>query len=155
PMFIIQTAGPSDGGGTIGPSSRAVVRTSSTDPTGDALASYSAIGASPTPTNEPAGDFTSASVGPEIDLVTNTPIPNGGFTVTLKVASLSQTDLLNALTGTGASKSLLWIWRFTNGYQDVAAAARWNPVQGFTFGYNDFTTGVTPCASAGPGSSAS
>lgn len=156
PMFVIQTAGPSNGGGTIGPPSRAVVRTSSTDLPGDAISAYSVLLPTPAPaqTNEPAGDFLSASVGPEIDLVDGTPIANGGFTVTLKVASLSTTELTNTLTRT-ASQSLLWIWRFSNGYQDVAAAARWNPVQGFTFGYNDFTTGATPCAAAGPGSSAS
>ena len=155
PMFVIQTAGPSNGGGTIGPSPRAVVRTSSNDPAGDAISAYSTL--TPTPpaqTNEPAGDFLSASVGPEIDLVDDTAISGGGFTVTLRVASLAATDLAATLGRTG-SQSLLWIWRFTNGYQDVAASARWNPIQGFTFGYNDFTTGATPCAPAGPGSSAS
>jgi hypothetical protein len=81
-------------------------------------------------------------------------VQNGGFTVTLQVADLSTAALTATMTRTG-SQSLLWIWRFTNGYQDVAAAARWNPVQGFTFGYNDYTTGLTPCAPAGPGSSAS
>jgi hypothetical protein len=156
PMFLVQTAGPSNGGGTIGPASRAVVRTSSADPSGDAISSYSTLVPSPPPaqTNEPAGDFLSASVGPEIDLVDGSAIANGGFTVTLKLANLSSTALTDTLTRT-RSLSLLWAWRFTNGYQDVAAAARWNPVQGFTFGYNDYTTGATPCAAAGSGSSAS
>jgi hypothetical protein len=156
PMFLIQTAGPSNGGGTIGPPTRPVVRTSSPDAADDAISAYSTLAPTPPPaqTNEPAGDFLSASVGPEIDLLDGTGIPNGGFTVTLEVASLSTADLTNTLARTG-SGSLLWIWRFTNAYQDVAASARWNPVQGFTFGYNDYSTGATPCAAAGPGSSAS
>jgi hypothetical protein len=67
----------------------------------------------------------------------------------MKVADLSSSALTNTLART-QSQSLLWIWRFSNGYQDAAAAARWNPVQGFTFGFNDYTTGLTPCAAAGP-----
>ena len=38
--------------------------------------------------NEPAADFTSVSVGPEVDLVDGSPITPGGFTVTMKVADL-------------------------------------------------------------------
>jgi hypothetical protein len=160
PMVVTQMAGPSLGGGTIGPvANRTPLRSSSTDQTGDALSSYSILAPGVVPPdpltiNEPSGDFLSATIGPELDLLDNTEVENGGFTVTLKVAGLSQAELLNTLART-QSQSLLWIWRFTNGYQDAAAAARWNPVQGFTFGYNDFTTGITPCAPAGPASSAS
>jgi hypothetical protein len=156
PMFLIQTGGPSNGGGTIGPAARLVVRSTSSDPGGDALSSYSTLTPAPPPAtaNEPAADFLSATVGPEVDLIDGSAIADGGFTVTLKVADLSAAALNNTVLRTG-SQSLLWIWRFTNGFQDVAAAARWNPIQGFSFGYNDYTTGLTPCASAGPGSSAS
>jgi hypothetical protein len=157
PMVITQIGGPSLGGGTIGPiTARQPLRSSSPDVTGDALSSYSILAPAPDPptANEPAADFTSVSIGPELDLIDNSQVANGGFTVTMKVADLSAASLANTLTRT-ASSSLLWIWRFTNGHQDVAAAARWNPVQGFSFGYNDFTTGITPCAPAGPGSSAS
>ena len=66
----------------------------------------------------------------------------------MKVADLSAQSLQNTMTRT-ASQSLLWVFRFTNGYQDVAASARWNPLQGFTFGYNDYTTGAQPCESGG------
>jgi hypothetical protein len=155
PMVVTQIGGPSLGGGTI-TSTRPVVRSSSTDPPGDALSSYSILAPAPDPptANEPAGDFLSVSIGPELNLANNTPVPNGGFTLTMKLADLSAASLNNTLTRT-QSLSLLWVWRFTNGYQDVAAAARWNAAQGFTFGYNNYTTGATPCASAGPGSSAS
>ena len=60
--------------------------------------------------------------------------------MTLKLADLSTAALTQALTDTGAA-SLVWIWRFANGYQDSAASVRWNPVQGFTFGWNDYTLG--------------
>src|SRR5207247_7553989 len=96
----------------------------------------------------------SVSIGPELDLLDDTPVEDGGFTVTMKVGDLSNASLAATSARIGSS-SLLWIWRFTNGYQDVAAAARWNAAQGFTFGYNEYTTGVTPCAPAGPGSPAS
>jgi hypothetical protein len=144
PMVATQIAGPSNNGGTVSVPDRAVVRSSTTDPTGDALSSYSltAPGVAPPepPTkNEPAADFTSASIGPDA--------ATGGFTVTLKVASLSQSALLQALADTGG-QSLLWVWRFANGYQDSAVSARWNPLQGFSFGWNDYTVGGTPCAGA-------
>jgi len=155
PMVAVQIGGPSNGGGTVS-STRPVVRSSSTDPGGDALSSWSAIAVgvlppAPATTNEPAGDFLSVAVGPEIDLHDNVVRPNGGFTLTMKLADLSQAALTNTVTRTG-SQSLLWVWRFTNGLQDAAAAARWNPAQGFSFGFNDYTTGATPCESpAGSG----
>jgi hypothetical protein len=141
PMVATQIAGPSDNGGTVSVTGHAVVRTSSTDPAGDALSSYSlmAPGVAPPdpPTkNEPALDFTSAAIG--------TDSATGGFTVTLKVADLSTTGLAQALADTGG-QSLLWVWKFANGYQDSAASARWSPATGFTFGWNDYTTGVAPC----------
>jgi hypothetical protein len=156
PMVVTQIAGPSLGGGTIGPvTARQPLRSSSPDVTGDALSSYSVLAPAPDPptANEPAADFSSVSIGPELDLLDNSPIPNGGFTVTMKVGDLSAASLTATAARTG-SGSLLWVWRFTNGYQDAAAAARWNGA-GFSFGYNNYTTGVTPCAPAGPGSSAS
>jgi hypothetical protein len=88
--------------------------------------------------NEAALDFTSASIGSDP--------ATGGFTVTLKVADLSTLALAQALADTGG-QSLLWVWKFANGYQDSAASARWSPATGFTFGWNDYTTGGTPCDS--------
>jgi hypothetical protein len=160
PMVAVQVAGPSNGGGAVVTrTDRQPVRTSSADANRDALSSYSVLAPAVVPpdpptTNERAADFLSVTVGPELDLLDNTKVENGGFTVTMKVDNLSADELLATMTRTG-SQSLLWMWRFTNGYQDAAAAARWNPVQGFTFGYNDYTTGLTPCAPAGPGSAAS
>lgn len=147
-MAVTQTGGPTLGGSTLIPS-KAVVRTSSSDPTEDALSSYSSLAPlvvpPPPPTaNEPAADFTSVAVGPEVDFIDGSAVPNGGFTVTMNVADLTSPSLM-ATQGRTASQSLLWVYRFTNGYQDAAASARWNPVHGFTFGFNDYTVAASPC----------
>jgi hypothetical protein len=142
PMVVTQIAGPSNNGGTVAVTGHDVVRSSTVDPTGDAQSAYSLMtpGVAPPdpPTkNEAAADFTGVSLAGD-------PL-TGGLTVTLKVASLSTSSLTQALADTGG-QSLLWVWRFANGYQDSAVSARWNPVQGFTFGWNDYATGGTPCA---------
>ncbi len=153
PMVTTQIAGPTNGGTSLtAPASRAVVRTFSADPTKDALARYSFILPEPPerfpPTeNEPGGDFTSVAVGPQVNLNTGQPVANGGFTVTMKLSSLSDASLTQAMTGTD-SQSLLWVFHFVNGYQASAASARYNPAQGFTFGYNNYTTGSAPCQSS-------
>src|SRR3954468_10600136 len=147
PMVLSQIAGPSNGGATIAVANHAVVRSSSADPAGDAQSNYSLTAPgvappSPPTKNEAAADFTGVSVGPDAT--------SGGMTVTLKVASLSTASLTQALTDTGGL-SLVWVWRFANGYQDSAASVRWNPVQGFTFGWNDYTVGAAPCLGASDG----
>ena len=141
PMVTTQIAGPSNGGGTIGPITRPVVRTDTPDPTGDALSSYSILTPTPPPPtkNEPAGDFKDASVT----------FVNGNLQITMTLADLSNNALNSALVDTG-SQSLLWVFDFVNGFQASAASARWNPAQGFTFGFNNYTTGSTPCATTGP-----
>lgn len=147
PMVITQRSGPSNGGGMVDdlPS---VVRTTSNDPEGDALASYSALGATPTPTNEPAGDFTKVEISPQLELESGEPVADGGFTVTMKLADLSDGALQQEMTDT-SSLSLLWVFRFANGYQTSAASARYNLVEGFTFGFNDFTAGSAQCGGSG------
>jgi hypothetical protein len=147
-MALTQAGGPTLGGSTLTPS-KPVLRTSDTDPAGDALSSYSTLAPltvppAPTTQNEPAADFTGVAVGPEVDLVDGSAMEDGGFTATLRVADLTDAALANTMAATG-SQSLLWLFRFTSGYQDVAASARWSPVQGFTFGYNDYTVGASPC----------
>lgn len=150
-MAVTQSGGPTLAGTTLTPA-KAVLRAGDEDPRGDALSAYSslaplALPPAPATRNEPAADFTSVAVGPEIDLVDGSGLADGGFTVTLKVADLSAAALTGTQLSTG-SQSLLWVFRFTNGYQDGAASARYNPVQGFTFGYNDYTTADTPCAAS-------
>jgi hypothetical protein len=146
PTVVTQTGGPSNGGGDVA-AGRPVLRDATTDATGDALSSYSltapgVVPPAPPTKNEAAGDFTSATLGPDA--------ATGGFTVTLGVVSLAPTTLTQALVDTG-SQSLVWLWRFTNGYQDAAASAAWSPATGWTFGFDDYTTGGTPCESGVPG----
>jgi uncharacterized repeat protein (TIGR01451 family) len=164
PMVTVQIGGPKNGGGTLTrDTARAPLRTSSTDPGGDALSSYSLLqlgpptvvpGVPPTE-NERASDFTYVAVSPQINLFTNAPIANGGFTVSMRLVDLSPTSLLNTRLRT-ESESLLWIFRFVNGYQAAAAVASYNPAldtdpndgnpaEGFRFGFNNYTTGVAPC----------
>ena len=142
PMVVSQVAGPSNGGDTVSVDGRDPVRSATTDAGGDALSSYSltAPGVAPPapPTqNEPAADFRSVTISPDA--------ASGGFTVTMKLADLSQTALTQTLLHTGG-QSIEWIWRFANGYQDVAASAAWSPL-GWTFGFDDYTLGGTPCES--------
>jgi hypothetical protein len=139
PMVVTQVAGPSNGGGTVTVAGHEPLRNSTADPKGDALYPYSSIGSSPAPVNQPAADFTGAEIGP--DAKTN------GFTVTLHLADLSDAALASA-AGNG---SLVWIWRFTNGWQDAAAVASWSASGGFTFGYDDYTTDSGTCGGSGPG----
>lgn len=144
PMVASQIGGPSNGGGRIDVDRR-IVTTKRRDPTGDALASYSSWGDTAHPTNEPAADLTRVSVGPAVDPRTGTPLSGGGVTVRMHVADLSDAALQQAMSDT-LSGSLLWIFRFTNGYQDAGASARYDTANGFTFGFNDYSTGQTPCA---------
>jgi hypothetical protein len=140
PMVVTQIGGPSNGGTTLkAPANRAVLRTSTSDPTGDALAPYSQLVATSSPANQSAGDFTSAAITKDGK--------THGFTVTLKVANLSSAALSQA-AGAG---SLVWAWRFTNGWQDAAAVAKWSPAGGWSFGYDDYTTDPGTCGGTGPG----
>jgi hypothetical protein len=121
----------------------AVVRTSATDPNGDALANYSLSGvgtAPPNPltTNEPAADFTGVGVGADP--------ASGGFTVTMHLSNLSTASLQKVLTDAAAS-SVDYVWRFANGWQDAGASASWNPATGWSFGFDDYTTGSAQCGS--------
>ncbi len=148
PAVMTQESGPSNGGGSVQPR-REVVRSTSDDPDGDATADYSSLAPnSSSPSNAGAMDFLSQAVGPQTDLETGELTKDGGFDVTLRLKNLSNGALSNAMTAT-KSGSLLWIFRFVNGYQASAAVARWNQAQGFTFGFNDYTTGSAQCGSNG------
>jgi hypothetical protein len=138
PMVISQIGGPSLGGGTVGGGNGPVLRQSSADPGGDALARYSALFDVPpaTPVNEPATDLRSTSIGART---------GGGFTVTMKLSSLSAANLAKALSDTN-SQSLLYVLRFSNGFQPSAVVARYSPSNGWSFKYNDFDTLNTECA---------
>jgi hypothetical protein len=150
PMVTRQISGPSNGGGKIHVRGHAIVRRSSRDPLGDALSNYSNFGASPATQNEKAGDFKHVSITKAINPKNGKRSKDGGFTVKMKLSDLSDGALQNAMVDT-QGKSLLWIWRFTNGHQDAGASARYNPAQGFTFGFNDYT--LPPKGECGPSDS--
>ena len=143
PMVVTQNGGPSNGAGTVtGP---AAVRSSATDPTGDALANYSLTGVGTAPpdpptTNEPAADFTLVSIGSDS--------ATGGLKVTMHVSDLSTASLQKVLTDAAAT-SVDYVWRFTNGWQDAGASASWSPAAGWSFGFDDYTTASAQCASSG------
>ncbi|MEO8688964.1 MAG: sialidase family protein [Solirubrobacteraceae bacterium] len=139
PTVVTQTTGPSLGGGSLTQAKPPVVRTSSADPAGDAIADYSSLESPPSPAAEPAADFRSATIAPG---------PRDGFAVTMKLADLSDAALATALSDTNAPR-LLWIFRFFNGYQSSAAVARYTASGGFSFGFNDFQTGNVSCGSSG------
>ncbi|HKP19351.1 MAG TPA: hypothetical protein VJT84_12800 [Gaiellaceae bacterium] len=162
PMVFVQVGGPVNGGGTLSKdNARVPLRTSSQDPNGDALSNYSLtnpgppanVDTLPQTQNEAAGDFTGVEISPEFDLQTLAKVPSGGFTVTMKTKELTSTSIRNVLTHTGG-QSMLWIWRFVNGYQAAAAVAAYNPAldlpdgtpeDGFQFYFVPYKTGVTLC----------
>ncbi len=145
PATIRQVAGPSLSGGMIDDPSRTALRTSSVDPLGDAESSYSALFVNPGPQNQPAADFSGVTVGPEVDFETGAPVEDGGFTVTMELDDLSDEALAQAMAGTAPtpSQSLLWIWRYVDGYRMSAVSARFNPEDGFSFGHNGYVTNST------------
>jgi hypothetical protein len=138
---VTQETGPSLLGGKL-KARHQTVRNTTTDANGDALAPYSALYVAPSSAVQPALDVQRVDVSPEIDLNTGKKVANGGVTVSIKVKDLSAAALQNALTGT-KSQSLIFLFRFLNGYQPGGATAAWNPVTGFTYGYDDFTTKST------------
>jgi hypothetical protein len=148
PVSLIQRAGPSNGGKTLtGPP---VVRTSTADKPGDALGRWTVrdgVLGSPTTQlpggdNVPALDLLDVKVGPQVDPETGEPVADGGFTVTMSYDDLTPGALQSALTGLQAT-SLVYLFRFFDGYQPGGVAAFYEPVTGgWRFGYNDYTTTV-------------
>lgn len=147
PMVVRQVAGPSNGGGTIQPAGRQPLRTSSVDPTGDAIADYSSLFTPPMRNDVPAADLTRVAVLAPIDPVSGDPDPEGGFTVRLHLADLSDAALQQGLLDANA-QSLIFMFRFVDGYRYESAQANWDPIRGFTFGYSHY--GATPSECGSP-----
>lgn len=150
---VVQESGPSLLGGTLTPRpGRQALRPTTADPEGDALAPYSNLYATPTPVNREALDITSVEIGPELDLDSGGPVgDDGGFTVTIKVKDLTDSALQTAMTGTGTpSQSLVYLFRFLNGFQPAGATAAYNAAEGWTFGFDDYTVCGTCSGQADP-----
>ncbi|MES2883302.1 MAG: sialidase family protein [Pseudomonadota bacterium] len=144
PMVIRQIAGPSNLGGMVDNAGRKVLRDSAVDPEGDALAQFSNLYVTPSTFNVPPADITNVSVGPALDFATGEPLAAGGFTVTMQVKQLDTPSLQAALLGIPA-QSLVWIFRYQGGFKQSAVSARWNPAQGFSYGFNDYEGTETEC----------
>ena len=138
---VTQESGPSLLGGKL-KARRPSVRNTTSDKVGDATAPYSNLFLTPDRVNQAALDVQRVDVSPQIDLETGKPVKNGGVTVTMKIRSLTDGSLQDALIGT-RSQSLVWLFRFLNGYQPAGATVAWNPAVGWTYGFDDFTTRST------------
>jgi hypothetical protein len=142
PAVVTQVAGPSNGGGFVHRPGRQPLRQSSADPFGDAITRYSVTnllanlrGAGSA--KVPALDLMSRNGHPAVTIGRRN---GGGFTVTLRFKSLSDAALQQALTATsnGTPGSLVYAFRFFSGYRPVAAIARYDAQNGFTFGFSRF-----------------
>ncbi|MCW2607202.1 MAG: hypothetical protein JWO60_1895, partial [Frankiales bacterium] len=144
PVVLVQRSGPSNGGTTLKPL-RPVVMTGTPDAAGDALSLYSSYdllkpvtgGVLPS-ANVPALDVRDVRVGPEVDPATGKAVKDGGFTVRMRYADLSDAALQSALSAT-QSTSLVFLFRYVDGYQQSSVGAYWDPVQGFRFGRDGYT----------------
>ncbi|MCW2499172.1 MAG: hypothetical protein JWN87_848 [Frankiales bacterium] len=162
PVVMTQMAGPSTLGSTLKPK-RSRVRQTSSDPAGDALSPYGSLCATPpavpcpapNTVNQPAMDFTdrgsrpAVEVTPELDLATGKPVRDGGFTVTLRLKSLSRGDKQAAASSAGGT-SLIYLFRWINGYQPAGVTARWSPVTGWSYAFDSYTTASTQSGQADP-----
>jgi hypothetical protein len=148
PVALVQRAGQTHGGKAL-PRQPKVVRTGTADAQGDAFARWTTsdgVFGSPTTNlpgdNLPATDIRDVQVGPEVDLATGEAVRDGGFTVTMTYDDLSDGALQSALTG-GQGSSLVYLFRFFDGYQPGGAAAFYEPLAGgWRFGYDDYTTTI-------------
>ena len=145
-VVLTQRAGVGNSGATL-PAAPEVLRTGSADVVGDAFARWttsdSLLGSPATNlpgANLPALDLLGVEVGPEVDLATGDPVADGGFTVTMSYADLRSEALQAALTG-GQGTSLVYLFRFFDGFQPGGAAAYYEGGL-WRFGMNDYTTTV-------------
>ena len=149
PAVVTQIAGPSNGGGTVHRRGLSPLRESSSDPAGDAISRYSItdLGTqtlSARSVNVPALDLVNRDGHPAVQIGRR---KGGGFTVTMRFKSLSQAALQQALTATsdGTPGSLVYLFRFFSGYRPVAAVAKYDATNGFTFGFSQFDVDNAQC----------
>ena len=146
PVALVQRAGPSNGGSGKTVSGPATLRTGGTDKPEDALPRWTTrdgVLGSPTTQlpggeNQPALDLLDVKVGPELDLESGAPVADGGFTVTMTYDDLSTTALQDALLG-GQGTSLVYLFRFFDGFRPGGAMAYYEPARGgWRFGETDY-----------------
>ena len=137
PVALVQRAGPSNGGDGKKVSGPPVLRTGSTDKPGDALPRWTTrdgVLGSPTTNlpggdNQPALDLLDVKVGPQVDPESGEPVADGGFTVTMTYDDLSAGALNSAMTAAQGT-SLVYLFRFFDGFQAGGALAYFEPARG-------------------------
>ena len=152
PSVITQVGGPSNGGGTVSRPDRAALRTGSSDPAGDALSNYSFlnVGAavvSGSQDSVPALDLVDRGKSQAVSVSSQRADGTGALTVTMHLKDLSTAALASAVqqTESGAPGSLVYAFRFVDGYQPAAAVARYDLTHGWAFGYNGYTGAAAQC----------
>ena len=154
PAVINQIAGPTLDGEPIRPAQDPALDNAKDDPEGDAIADFSRLclqsvcPATATNTKSPGVDLRSVKVSPQTDIKTGAPVANGGFDLTMSVADLKTPALQKALQDQRAT-SLIYIFRWINGFRSAAVVAKWDPARGFRLGFNDYVTGSVSCGSTG------
>ena len=149
PAVVRQIAGPSNGGGTLDIKHRKPLRRSSGDRAGDAISRYSItnIGSavnSPDSVSVPALDLVNRNGHRAVTIGKR---KGGGFTVTMRYKDLSDKALQSAVdqTSNGQPGSLIYLFRFFSGYRPVAAVAKYDAQNGFTFGFSNFDVDDAQC----------
>ena len=146
-VVTLQRAGASHKGSAL-PAGPPVLRSGTADVAGDAFGRWTtADGVLGSPTTAlpggdvvPALDILDVQVGPEVDPETGEPVADGGFTVTMTVDDLSDAALQSALTSVQAT-SLVYLFRFFDGFQPGGAMAYYEPaLGGWRFGETDYQT---------------
>ena len=137
-MVVRQAGGPSNLGGEIDNADRRGPRQRTVDPAGDAYSDFSNLFVAGRRGNTPAMDVLGVDVLP--------PVRGDGLTARIQIADLSDNALRDAPLALPA-QSLLWIFYYVDGYRHHAASARWNPIEGFTFGFNGYEGALQECSS--------
>ena len=148
PAVVTQIAGPSNGGGKVNRSGRQPLRRGSPDPAGDAISRYSITNVGtqtrgPDSVKVPALDLVNRNGHKAVTIGKR---KGGGFKVTMRFKSLSDSALQDALTATsgGTPGSLIYLFRFYSGYRPVAAVAKY-AASGWTFGFSQFKVDDAQC----------
>jgi hypothetical protein len=153
PSVLTQVGGPSNGGGTVSRPDRVALRTTAHDKAGDALSSYSFTNPGapvirPVPEAVPALDLVDRAGKPAVSVA---PLKGEGrgVVVTMHLKDLSPAALQQAMLSSTAKTvgSLVYAFRFVDGYQSSAAVARYDAATGWQFGYNGYATSNAGCIS--------
>jgi len=161
-VVMTQMTGPSLLGTTL-TAKRARLRQSSSDPVDDALSPYGTVCTAPPAVpcpaprtaNQPAMDFADRSghaaveIQPEIDLKTGDLVPDGGFTVTLRITNLTADAKAAAALSAGGTSNI-YLFRWNNGYQPAGITARWSAVTGWSYAFDSYQTASTQSGQADP-----